>query len=118
LDASRYRDSIELSGPTVIASPQAFRLVTCVAPQALQAISFGYFSLGQQRKVTRAPTAIESAAGNLPGPRAANFLRRITFSNYKDTGIRQAANPNNAALIGTAMLGFASQATEAGVCVA
>jgi hypothetical protein len=118
LGASRYRDRVEAGEPMLIAMPQAFRLVTCAAPRALQAVSLGYFSLGQQRKVTRAPTAIESAAGNLPPQRAANFLRRITFSNYKDAGIRQGANPDNAALIGTAMLGFAPQPTEAGVCVA
>ena len=118
LGASRYRDSMELSWPTVIASPQAFRLVICVAPRAFQAVSFGYFSLGQQRKVTRSPTAIESAAGNGPGPRAARFLRRITFSNYKNVGIRQGANPNNGTLIDTAMLRFAPQPTEASVCVA
>jgi len=115
--ASRYRGRMEAGEPTLIAVPQTFRLVTCIAPRALQAISLGYFSLGQQRKVTRSPTAIESAAGNGPRPRAPNFLRGTIFSNYKNVGIRQGANPINGALIDTAMLEFAPQPTEAGACV-
>ncbi|GFZ97740.1 hypothetical protein [Dyella caseinilytica] len=34
--------------------------------------SFGYFSLGTQRKVTRVPTALESAAGNVQSTKCSN----------------------------------------------
>ena len=111
-DASRYRDKVEAGVPTLIVVPQAFRLVTCVAPRALQAVSLGYFSLGQQRKVTRAPTAIESAAGNHSRLRAASFLRGITFSNYKNLGIRQGSNLNVVMHASRRRLGFAPQPTH------
>jgi hypothetical protein len=112
LGASRYRDKVEAGEPTLIAVPQAFRLESCAAPRALQAVSLGYFSLGQQRKVTRAPTAIESAAGNLPDPRAASFLRGITFSNYKNLGIRQGSSLNVVMHASRRRLGFAPQPTH------
>ena len=51
---------------------QSLRVAIQLLPLAFQAISLGYFSLGQQRKVTRASAEARNArrAGEQPGDNA------------------------------------------------
>jgi hypothetical protein len=51
-DALRHSGGVELQGPSVPLAKNV-RALTHPTPRAFQAISLGYFSLGQQRKVTR-----------------------------------------------------------------